>query len=158
MLASADIDVVDICTPTHLHEEHVVAAARSGRDILCEKPMALTIESCDAMIDAVNEAGVRLMVAQVIRFWPEYQVIKEIVESERYGKVQWLSARRLSSPATWPWQGWLDEPAKSGGAIHDQDYIACLIGSPKRVQSRGLTGRLRLSRPCSDRRNLPGLS
>ena len=146
MLASADIDVVDICTPTYLHEGHVIAAAGAGKDIMCEKPMGLTLAACDAMIDAVKSAGVKMMVGQVIRFWPEYQVIKQIVDSGEHGKVQSVSAKRLSPPATWAWQDWLADPTKSGGAIHDlhihdQDYIAYLIGSPKKIQSRAIKGR-----------------
>jgi len=145
MLASADIDMVDICTPTYLHCEQVVAAAKAGKSILCEKPMALSVEECDSMINAAKSADVTIMIAQVIRFWPEYQVVKEIVDSGKYGKVQWLSARRLSPPATWGWQGWLWDPKKSGGAVldlhvHDQDYIAYLLGSPKKIQAQGTKG------------------
>ena len=145
MLSSADIDIVDICTPTYLHRQHAITAAEAGKHILCEKPMALSTEDCDAMIAAANKAGVSMMVGHVIRFWPEYQVVKDIIDSGKYGKVLWLSARRLSPPATWAWQGWLADPAKSGGAIHDlhihdQDYIEYLIGSPSKVSSIGIPG------------------
>jgi predicted dehydrogenase len=145
MLGSADIDMVDICTSTYLHEEMAIAAAKAGKHILCEKPMSLTVESCDRMIKAVKKAGVQMMIAQVIRFWPEYRVIKEIVDSGKFGPVEWLSARRLSPPPTWAWQGWLLDPARSGGAvldlhIHDLDYIAWLIGLPGKVQACGSLG------------------
>ena len=145
MLAEAKVDAVDICTPTYLHEGHVVAAARAGKDILCEKPMALTLESCDTMIRAVEKAGVKMMVGHVIRFWPEHQVVKRIVALGEYGRVLWVSARRFSAPPDWAWKAWLADPARSGGAvhdlhIHDQDFIAYLIGSPKRVHARGAHG------------------
>ncbi len=145
MLKSADIDMVDICTPTYLHAEHVVAAANAGKHILCEKPMAMSVEECDKMIDAVNKNGVTMMVAQVIRFWPEYQVVKELIDSGKLGKVQWLSARRLSPPANWAWEKWLWDPKRSGGGVmdlhvHDQDYIAYLLGAPKKVQAQGTKG------------------
>jgi predicted dehydrogenase len=145
MLASPEIDMVDICTPTYLHEEMVTAVAAAGKPILCEKPMSLTVDSCDRMIKAANQAGVRMMIAQVIRFWPEYQVIKEIVDSGRFGRVEWVSARRLSPPPTWAWKGWLLDPRRSGGAvldlhIHDLDYIAWLVGAPKKVQACGSAG------------------
>lgn len=143
MLASAEVDLVDICTPTYLHEEMVIAAAGAGRDIMCEKPMSLTVESCDRMIDAAEKAGVKMMIGQVIRFWPEYQVIKEIVDSGRYGKVRWMSARRLSAFPSNSWQNWYADPKKSSGAIldlhiHDQDYFTYLIGAPTKVDARGL--------------------
>ena len=142
MLSSAEIDMVDICTPTYLHEEHVIIAARAGKHVLCEKPMSLSVDSCNRMIDAVSQSGITLMVAQVIRFWPEYQVIKQLIDSGQYGKVEWMSARRLGPPAAFAWHNWFADPALSGGAvldlhIHDQDYIAYLIGSPKTVHARG---------------------
>jgi predicted dehydrogenase len=145
LLESMEVDLVDICTPTYLHEEMVVAAARAGRNIMCEKPMSLTIKSCDRMIKAVEKAGVAFMTGQVIRFWPEYQVVKEILDSGIYGRIEWLSARRLSPPPTWAWQGWLLDPARSGGAvldlvIHDLDYIQWLLGLPKRVLAVGAAG------------------
>ena len=138
-----DIDVIDICTPTYLHEEMVIAAAKAGKTIMCEKPMSLSVESCDRMIEAVEKAGVTLMIGQVIRFWPEYQVIKELVDSGKYGKVEWLEAKRVSPIATYAWQNWFADPNKSGGAIldlhiHDADYISYLLGTPKKVQAVGV--------------------
>lgn len=145
LLESGEVDLVDICTPTYLHEEMVVSAARARRAIMCEKPMSLTVESCDRMIRAVEEAGVAFMTGQVIRFWPEYQAIKEILDKGECGRVEWLSARRLSPPPTWAWQGWLLDPARSGGAvldlhIHDLDYIQWVLGLPKKVLAAAAPG------------------
>ncbi len=145
LLQAAEVDLVDICTPTYLHEELVLEAARAGRNIMCEKPMSLTVAACDRMIKAADRAGVAFMIGQVIRFWPEYQVIKEIIDSGKHGPVEWLSARRLSPPPTWAWQGWLLDPARSGGAvldlhIHDLDYIQWLLGLPKKVQAAAAPG------------------
>ncbi len=145
MLNATEVDIIDVCTPTYLHPEHVAAAARAGKNIMCEKPMALDLESCDAMIEAVEQSGVAMMVGQVIRFWPEYQVIKDIVDAGTYGSVRWMSARRLSAPAGWAWQNWIEDPAKSGGAIHDLhihdlDFIAYLIGPPGKILTRGIAG------------------
>lgn len=145
MLAAGGLDAVDICTPTYLHEEQVLAAAAAGKPILCEKPMSLSVASCDRMIAAAARAGVAFMIGQVIRFWPEYRIVKEMVASGRYGRVEWASARRWSPPPTWAWRGWLQDPKLSGGAvldlhIHDQDYIAWLAGAPKSVQACGIPG------------------
>lgn len=147
LLSAGGIDAVDICTPTYLHEEHVLAAAAAGRHIFCEKPLSLSVESCDRMIAATELAGVTLMVGHVVRFWPEYALVKELVASGQYGRVLWASLRRLSAPATWAWQDWLADPVRSGGAIldlhiHDLDFITYLIGPPSRVLSRALPGRL----------------
>ena len=142
-MLAADLDMVDLCLPTYLHRKAVQAAAAAGKHILCEKPMALTAADCDAMMKAVNNAGVRFMVAHVIRFWPEYQVIKQILDSGRLGKIQWMSATRLSPPPTWSWQEWIFDPKRSGGAvldlhIHDLDFIAWVLGKPKAVFASGV--------------------
>jgi len=142
MLAS-DIDMIDICMPTHLHREAVEKAAAANKHILCEKPMALTPEECDAMIDAVNKSGIEFMVAHVIRFWPEYTVIKEILDSGKLGGIKWASATRVSPAPTWSWHEWLFNPQLSGGAvldlhIHDLDLMAWILGRPKSVFSGGV--------------------
>jgi predicted dehydrogenase len=142
MLAS-DIDMVDICMPTYLHREAVEAVAAAKKHVLCEKPMALTPGDCDAMIAATQKAGVEFMTGHVIRFWPEYVVIKQILDSEKMGKIKWMSATRLSPPPTWSWNEWLFDPKLSGGAvldlhIHDLDLIAWTLGKPKAVYASGV--------------------
>ena len=146
MLAGADLDAVDVCTPTYLHEEHVLAAARAGKHIFCEKPLSLSNESCERMISAAKSAGVILMVGHVVRFWPDCMVLKSVLDSGRLGKPVWASARRLGPPATWDWQGWLQDPARSGGAIldlhiHDLDFLSWVLGRPKQVVSSGVRTR-----------------
>jgi len=142
-LLATDVDMVDICLPTYLHREAVEAAAAAKKHILCEKPMALAPADCDAMMGAVKQAGVHFMVAHVIRFWPEYQVVKEILDSGRLGRIQWMSATRLSPPPTWSWKEWIFDPKLSGGAvldlhIHDLDFIAWVLGKPKAVSAGGV--------------------
>jgi predicted dehydrogenase len=144
MLAAEELDIVDICLPTFLHEECVIAASGKVKTVICEKPMSLSVESCTRMIEETKKNGTRFMVAQVLRFWPEYMVIKELVASGKFGKIVWMSAQRRSS---WPtsWENWYADPAKSGGAvldlhIHDEDTFAWLIGSPKKIDARGQTG------------------
>jgi len=142
-MLSTDIDMVDLCLPTYLHRQAVEAAAAANKHILCEKPMALTLADCDAMIAAANKAGVQFMVAHVIRFWPEYPVIKEILDSGRLGKILWMSATRMSPPPTWSWQEWIFDPKRSGGAVldlhvHDLDFIAWILGMPKTVYAAGV--------------------
>ncbi|NQU42399.1 Gfo/Idh/MocA family oxidoreductase [bacterium] len=143
MLASMQVDLIDICTPTYLHETHVISASKAGVPIMCEKPLSLTLDSCDRMIEVVREADVPMMVGQVLRFCNEYVMAKELVDSDRYGKVLWASCSRTSPPADWSWQGWLKDPEKSGGAIldlhiHDVDFLAWLLGTPVDVRARGV--------------------
>ncbi len=142
-MLKAGIDMVDLCLPTYLHREAVVAAAGAKKHILCEKPMAMNGAECDAMMAAVAKAGVQFMVAHVLRFWPEYVAIKGMVDSGALGKVKWVSAARLSAPPVWAWRKWLFDPKLSGGAaldlhIHDLDMIAWLLGKPKVVEAAGI--------------------
>ncbi|MCA1656620.1 MAG: Gfo/Idh/MocA family oxidoreductase [Actinobacteria bacterium] len=72
-LASAtDVDLVVVASPTYLHAEHAVAAARAGKQVFCEKPLARTMEQARAIVDACESAGVALAVGHVVRFFPEY--------------------------------------------------------------------------------------
>ena len=80
MLNTADIDVVDICLPTFLHEQYVLLAAGHKKHVICEKPVTLSLESLDRMIAATKAAGVQFAVGQVVRFWPEYVRAKEMVD------------------------------------------------------------------------------
>jgi predicted dehydrogenase len=81
-----DIDAVVICTPEFLHGEQAVAAARAGKHILCEKPMARTLEEADAMLEAARSAKVRLMIAHSRRFTPRYRRAHELVEAGAVGQ------------------------------------------------------------------------
>jgi len=65
-----DVDVVDICTPTHLHGEMIQQAARAGKHVVCEKPLARTVEQGRQALRACREAGVQLLAAHVVRFFP----------------------------------------------------------------------------------------
>jgi predicted dehydrogenase len=143
MLAEAELDMVDICLPTYLHAEAVQAAAAAKKHVLCEKPMALSVAECDAMIAAAERTGVRFMVAQVLRFFPAYATIKEIVDSGHLGKVEWVSATRMGARPLWSWRDWFNDPARSGGAAldlhcHDVDFIGWLLGRPTTVSAVGV--------------------
>lgn len=142
-LLEEDLDIVDVCLPTFLHKEAVIKAAQAGKNVLCEKPIALTLEDADEMIEAAERSKVKFMVAHVLRFWPDYQVIKETVDSGKLGAIQLVTASRLSSIPTWSWENWLLQPKLSGGAvvdlhIHDLDFIAWIMGKPKGIFASGL--------------------
>ncbi|MCX8082145.1 MAG: Gfo/Idh/MocA family oxidoreductase [bacterium] len=142
LLDREDITVIDICLPTFLHKEFVIKSAERSKDIICEKPIALTIEDADEMINTCKKYKVRFMVAQVIRFWAEYKFLKEVYDRKKYGELLTLSCKRISPLPTWGWQDWLLDSDKSGGAlidlhIHDTDFICYLLGKkPKKIYSR----------------------
>lgn len=137
-VAAEKLDMVNITLPTYLHSGAAVRAAEAGLHVLCEKPMALNPAECQAMIDASAKAGKELMIAQVLRFWPEYMKLKEIIDAGTYGKLQAIHCTRLGGPPLWSWDNWLMDSARSGGAlldlhVHDIDWINCLCGKPKAV-------------------------
>jgi len=142
MLKSEQLDAVSITLPTCLHKDFSIMALEAGVHVLCEKPMALTLDECDEMTAAANAAGRELMIAHCIRFWPEYAKTKEIIDSGKYGKVLAATFRRLSISPTWSSDNWLMDDSRSGGMvldlhIHDTDFVHFVFGMPKAVCSHG---------------------
>lgn len=136
-------DMVDICLPTDLHEEVSVQAMQAGCHVLCEKPMARSLEEADRMMAVAKETGRKLMIAQCLRFDPVYEGFRKAHLSGKYGKLLRLSAARLSHfPHRKP-ENWYVEARRSGGAIldlhlHDTDFLLSLLGTPKAVSTTGI--------------------
>ncbi len=143
LIAGADVDVVDICLPSYLHAPYTIRALEAGHHVLCEKPMALNVEEANAMIAAAHETGRKLMIAQCIRFWPEYRYLKQSIYSSQYGRLLSLNLYRMGGrPARWGWENWFMDPARSGGSlydlhIHDVDFVNSLYGAPACLQASG---------------------
>lgn len=136
MLEQQELDIVDVCTPTFLHKEHVTLALEAGRHVICEKPLALHAADAEAMMDLAEQKGVRLFVGQVLQYSREVEVLKEIVQSGRYGKVLDASFLRLSACPRWVQGGWLFDKERSGLLpfdlhIHDLDLMVSLFGAPQ---------------------------
>jgi predicted dehydrogenase len=96
LLAREDIDAVIIATPDHLHKEPCIHAAKAGKHILVEKPIAMTVEDAGAILEAVEKAKVKLMVGFTLRFFPQYQHAKTSIEKGELGKLISLFARRTN--------------------------------------------------------------
>lgn len=142
LIAKADVDAVDLCLPTYLHAEHVIQAAKRGLDCFCEKPMALNSAEGWRMLKAVRAAKVKFTVGHVIRFWPEYCVLKDVMDSRKLGGLRSLVLRRFAcQPAGW--KKWFQNPRLSNGAaldlhIHDADFVLHLFGTPRSLDSVGV--------------------
>ena len=136
-------DMVDICLPTDLHEKMAIQAMRAGCHVLCEKPMARSLEEADRMMAVAKETGRKLMIAQCLRFDPVYEGFRKAHLSGKYGRLLRLSAARLSHfPHRKP-ENWYVEAKRSGGAIldlhlHDTDFFLSLLGTPKAVSTTGI--------------------
>lgn len=140
VLADPEVDAVEICTPHHLHTEAVIAAARAGKHILCQKPLAKTIEECDAMIAAAREAGVVLFYGEITRTMPAAEEAKRAIAAGRIGQLIGVQATSAH------WQGgaylttaWRYDPKISGGGqlldggIHYIDLMLNIGGPIERV-------------------------
>jgi predicted dehydrogenase len=106
--------------------------------------MALTLAECDRMIDAARRTGQTLMIGQCIRFWPQYELIKQLVDKGRIGAVRCLTLRRLASPPG-SFGDWMMDATQSGGAlfdlhVHDVDFALHMLGVPADVHARGSRG------------------
>ena len=142
LIARAGVDVVDVCLPTYLHACYTIEALEAGRHVFCEKPMALTVEDADRMIEAATKADRMLTIGQCIRFWPEFLFLRQCVREETFGKLLSLNMFRVTGRPAWSWENWFLDPARSGGPIydmhiHDVDYVNSLLGLPDQVQATG---------------------
>ncbi|CAG7618708.1 Gfo/Idh/MocA family protein [Paenibacillus allorhizosphaerae] len=140
MLDKERLDVIDLTLPTFLHAPLTVAALGKGVHVLCEKPMAQDAEEARTMVEAAKQSGAKLMIAQVLRFWPEYEYLKETVDSGRYGRVISASFFRGGTPTKHTYENWMLRSATSGGGlldmhIHDIDMVYWLFGKPDAVST-----------------------
>lgn len=142
MIAKEELDYVDIALPTFLHCHYTVKALNAKINVLCEKPMAINPEQCRMMTDAAKATGKQLMIAQCLRFWPAYEVLKEYIDGEKLGKPVFLSFYRGGGTPMWSYENWLLDEVRAGGClldqhVHDVDMINWLFGEPEAVSSLG---------------------
>ena len=135
LIADPNVEAVDICTATPQHAPLALAALRAGKHVLCEKPMALTIEDCTAMVESARAADRQLMIAHCLRYWPHYVKAKEMLASGAYGRAIHASLQRVSALPAWSAGGWLSRAGESGGVvldmhIHDVDVALWWFGEP----------------------------
>ncbi len=134
-----EIDAVDICLPSALHRTWTERALEAGKDVFLEKPIALTADDADAVVDAAARRGAVLVVGLVLRFWPEYVELQHRVASGELGRPRAVSTYRLSPPIDW--NDWMADREQSGGVpvdllVHDFDQMNWLLGEPRRVFAR----------------------
>lgn len=134
LLADPSIEAIDICLPTEMHERVAIDALRAGKHVLVEKPMALDGPAAGRMVTEAERQDRVLMAAQVIRFWPEYALLRDTVRSGRLGALRGAVFRRRCAAPTWGnWEG--------GGAfdllIHDVDFVLQLRGKPEALSATG---------------------
>lgn len=136
MLEKEELDILDICLPTYLHADFAVKAMEKGINVITEKPISLKKEDVERVYSTAEKNNVKFMVAQVLRFWPEYELLKEIYDTNKYGKLLSGTMIRLGSYPKWSWDGWMMDEKRSGLVpfdlhIHDLDFMVYAFGMPK---------------------------
>lgn len=148
LLADPEVQIITICTPSGAHLEPALAAARAGKHVVVEKPLEITLDRCDAIIAACEEAGVRLATIFPSRFSPANIALKEAIATGRFGRltlgdtyVKWWRTQEYYDSG-----GWRGTWALDGGgaymnqAIHNVDLLYWLMGDVREVC--GLTATL----------------
>ena len=141
LLADPNIDLIDICNPTHLHPETAIKALQAGKHVLVEKAIALDTKDADAMLDAAKKAKRLLMVAHVLPFFPEFAFAAQAIRGGQFGKLLGGHFKRIISKPDWSAD--IGDAAKTGGPaidlhIHDTHFIGLVCGVPKQVFSTGV--------------------
>jgi predicted dehydrogenase len=140
MFADPNVDVVDLCLPPAMHADAAVAAAKAGKHVFCEKPMALNTADCRRMVAAAQQAGKLLFIGHVLPFVPEYAHALKTVREGKFGRLLGGSFKRVISDPLWLKDFY--DPQRVGGPmldlhIHDAHFIRLLFGQPTAVTSRG---------------------
>jgi predicted dehydrogenase len=141
MLADIRPDAVDICVPSFLHYEYSLKCIERGMHVFCEKPMAHSVGEADEMIAKAKEKGVKMMVGQVLRYWPEYRYLKQQIADESLGRLRYLSLRRyygVHPQGSWYMNPDLCKMVCYEMHIHDTDMVNYLFGLPDAVHSVGI--------------------
>lgn len=146
MLREVPSDAVVIATPSGLHPQHGIAAAKAGRHVITEKPMAISLHAADALVQACDDAGVRLFVVKQNRLNPPVQLVKRALDKGRFGRlymgnctVRWTRPQDYYDQA--PWRGtWeFDGGAFMNQASHYVDLMQWLMGPVESVIAKTAT-------------------
>jgi UDP-N-acetyl-2-amino-2-deoxyglucuronate dehydrogenase len=146
MLATTRCDIVTVCTPSGLHPVHGAIAARAGKHVISEKPMATSLAAADELLEACDAAGVKLFVVKQNRLNPPIQLLHRAVQNGRFGRIFMANVTvRWQRPQEYydaePWRGtWkLDGGAIMNQASHYVDLIQWLVGPVASVMARTAT-------------------
>ena len=143
ILDEQEIDVIDICLPTPLHLPVALQAIRRGKNVIIEKPIALTTKEGIKILKEAQKTKKIIMVAHVLRFWEEYVIIKNIVKEGIIGEIREIFMYRINELPLWSQGNWLLDIKKSGGIIidlmiHDIDFTYWILGMPDKISVSGL--------------------
>lgn len=139
LISDENIDLIDITLPPSLHKDIAIKSLRARKHVFCEKPMALSLEDCEIMLDAKGDDQ-HLLIGHVLPFFPEYAWALREIRSGEHGKLIDGSFKRLISDPSWLTNFW--SPTLTGGPmldlhVHDAHFIRMLFGMPTDVSTCG---------------------
>jgi len=134
MLAERDIEMITIAAPNHLHARMTIEAAEAGKHVVCEKPLCMTLEEADEMIETCRRRGVLLLYAEELYFTPKYVKAKRMADEGAFGKVYLVKQceKHFGPHASWFW-----DVDRSGGGVfmdmgcHGIAFCYWFLGRPK---------------------------
>lgn len=142
LVESPEVDAVVLAVPNYVHQEACEKAAKNGKHVFCEKPMTMTVEQGEHMVDTCQRHGVQLLMGFVNRFLPEFELLKEFALAGEFGDIYFANTsvmRQRGAPV-----GWFSNKAKSGGGalidigVHMIDVAWYIMGRPKPVRAKAL--------------------
>ena len=143
LLEDDDVEAVSICVPNHLHAPLSIAALEAGKHVLCEKPLANSLDNAQKMVDAAGKSGRIAMVAMKMRFTAEAQAIRAALDRGELGRAYYGSTSYWRAVGGIPGRAWFTNKAQSGGGcmidngVHMLDMIWYMMGCPTPVRISG---------------------
>src|SRR3984893_9696118 len=134
MLKERDIEMITIAAPNQLHAQMTGDCARVGKHLVCEKPLAMTVEECEQMVHVTKQAGVLLLYAEELFFTPKYLKAKEMADDGAFGKIHLV---KQSEKHFGPHTPWFWDVDRSGGGVlmdmgcHGIEFARWILGRPK---------------------------
>ncbi len=140
MIADGGFDCVILGTPDQIHMEHSIAALEAGYHVICEKPLALTMEECEKIVAATRKSDKKFMTGQVCRKAPAFIKAKELVESGAIGELTFIESEYAHDYSYMSEAHWRLDPVKLrhgviGGGCHCIDLLRWIAGNPEKVMA-----------------------
>ena len=154
LMARENIQVIGVYSPDHLHAEHVIAALKAGKHVICTKPMCTRVEDAAEMVRLVDETGKKFLVGQTMRFDPEFSNAKRMFDDGDLGEILFAEAHYVHDargffPLT-PWRLCAPQDLMYGGACHPIDLLRWFLGDVEEVHAYGRKGNLTPEYPYED--------
>ncbi len=141
LLLDGTIDVISVCTPNYLHAEHSIASLESGKHVLCEKPMCMSTDEADRMIEASKDAQKEILVVKQNRYNESVDWLHQLINSGKLGKIYTVSVRAYwnRNKQYYEQSDWRGDPIKDGGCLYTQfshfiDILYFLLGDVTVIQ------------------------